>query len=131
MVDMKLAFEGGADTKSAFIEVPEFMPPSSLWLPDPDGEAHDIFRSSCTANKWCYLRSCTSNAYIESQKKQRKNIESEIDLIFEEYEAEKQQGNDGVDRFKQLMEDKDVLRLLPGTVPGFALRNRRWCKCFL
>lgn len=125
---MKLAFEGGPDTGKASIEVPVFRSPTSLWLDHPRGEAPDLFGASDCSNKWCYSTGCTSDVYTSSQKKQRDRIASEIKLLLEDIESEKQRGKKGLKRLKQLMEDKDIIRLLPGAVPGFALRNRRWGK---
>ncbi|KAL9118847.1 MAG: hypothetical protein Q9187_004598 [Circinaria calcarea] len=126
VVDMKLAFEGGPDTDKAFINVPEFKSPASLWLSEALGEAYDLFGKSNCPRKWCYGRECTSNVYSGSQRKQRDKIESNIKLVLEEYENVKQQGKDGLEQFGQLMADNDIIRLLPGAVPGFALRNRKW-----
>lgn len=52
-------------------------------------------------------------------------------LLLEEYEIEKSDQNDGMRKFKQYMEEKDLIRILPGVVPGFALRNRKWGKFVL
>ncbi|KAI9641150.1 hypothetical protein NHQ30_010580 [Ciborinia camelliae] len=115
----------GPDTDKAFIKVPEFRSPASLWLNDVEGEIYDLYEKSECSHKWCYR--CSSNAYIKSQKTQRNEIESKIKLVFEEYESEKQQrGKNGLKYLKKLMENNDMIRLLPGAVPGFALRNRKW-----
>jgi len=63
---------------------------------------------------------------MESQKRLQYKFESGIKLVLEEYESEKQRGKEGREKFKRLMQEKDIIRLLPGTVPGFALRNRKW-----
>jgi len=123
---VKLAFEGGIGAGKAFIRAPEFASPARLWLPDSRGEAYDLFGKSKCSQKWCYSPDCTSNVYISSQKKQRHKIESDIKVVLEEYESEKQGGKEGQVEFKQLMEGNDITRLLPGEVPGFALRNRKW-----
>ncbi|KAK3331865.1 hypothetical protein B0T19DRAFT_354221 [Cercophora scortea] len=126
VVDVKLAFEGGREADKALIEVPEMRSLTSLWLPDSAGEAFDLFGKSSCPRKWCYSRGCTANVYIGSQKLQRDKIENDIKLGLEEYEGEKQRGKEGEDRFKKIMEEKEIVRLLPGAVPGFALRNRKW-----
>ncbi|RSL39551.1 hypothetical protein CEP53_013974 [Fusarium sp. AF-6] len=125
VVDMKVAFEGGTDEEESLIQVPKFTSPAFLWLPN-DGGIYNIFGKPNCSHSWCHHRDCTSDLYIESQKKQRDTIESEIKLILEEYGNEKKRGNEGLDRIRQLMEEKDIIRLLPGAVPGFALRNRKW-----
>jgi hypothetical protein len=132
VVDVKLAFEGGPDTEKANMEIPSFRSPASLWLSDPPFEAYSLFGKPKCSHRWCYNRACcTSDLYIETQKKQRYKIESDIKVVLEEYETEKQRGKEGWDRFKHLLKDKDITRLLPGAVPGFALRNRKWGKCSL
>ncbi|RSM19486.1 hypothetical protein CDV31_001646 [Fusarium ambrosium] len=50
----------------------------------------------------------------------------QIKLILEEYDNEKKRGSEGLGRIKKLMEDNDIIRLLPGAVPGFVLRSRKW-----
>ncbi|KAK3682063.1 hypothetical protein B0T22DRAFT_530543 [Podospora appendiculata] len=103
------------EADKALIEVPELRSLTSLWLPDSSGEAFDLFGKSSCPRKWCYSRGCTTNVYISSQKRQREKIENEIKL-----------GKEGEERFKKIMEEKDIIRLLPGAVPGFGLRNRKW-----
>ncbi|RSM12541.1 hypothetical protein CEP52_002422 [Fusarium oligoseptatum] len=49
-----------------------------------------------------------------------------IKLILEECDNEKKRGSEGLGRIKKLMEDNDIIRLLPGAVPGFVLRSRKW-----
>ncbi|RSL48360.1 hypothetical protein CEP54_012954 [Fusarium duplospermum] len=60
------------------------------------------------------------------QKRKRFTIESRIKLILEEYYNENKRGSEGLGRIKKLMEDNDIVRLLPGAVPGFVLRSRKW-----
>ncbi|APA16115.1 hypothetical protein sscle_16g108850 [Sclerotinia sclerotiorum 1980 UF-70] len=128
-INMKLAFEGGSSTDKSFIEVPEFKSLSSLWLYNSRMETYELLGKSdySCSNKWCYNQDCTSNVYVESQKTQRNKIQSKIELVLEEYESEKkQQHKDDVGWLKKLMADNDIITLLPGAVPGFALRNRKW-----
>jgi len=56
------------------------------------------------------------------------SAEAEIHIkhVLEEYDREKSRGLDGLESFKRLLESKEFIQLLPGTVPGFALRKRRW-----
>ncbi|TGO15084.1 hypothetical protein BTUL_0044g00230 [Botrytis tulipae] len=127
VVDVKLAFEGGPDADKAFINVPEFESPAYLWLNDAAGEVFDIYGKSTCSHKWCYSRDCTSNVYIGCQKRQRYKIDSKIKTALEDYESEKQgKGNNGLEYVKDYMENNGIIRLLPGAVPGFALRNRKW-----
>ncbi|KAI1139707.1 hypothetical protein F5Y05DRAFT_330604 [Hypoxylon sp. FL0543] len=125
VVDVKLAFESGTGAQEV-IQVPEFLPLGSLWLMGLGGGACDLFGKSSCGHKWCYNRKCTTDIYARSQRIQRTKVESHVKLVLEEYESEKKRGEEGQDRFKQLIENRDLVRLLPGAVPGFALRNRRW-----
>ncbi|KAI0381928.1 hypothetical protein F5Y04DRAFT_270592 [Hypomontagnella monticulosa] len=124
VVDLKLAFESGPELEKASIAIPTFRSPTSLWLSDTSGEARSLFGASICSQRWCW--GCKKDVYIDSQKKQREKIESDLKLVFEEYESEKKRGEEGLRHFGQLMEKSDLVRLLPGTVPGFALRNRKW-----
>jgi len=126
-----MAFEGGPDAQNSTIEVPSFGLPSALWLyypPNMNGEL--LWQSKCS-NRWCYSPGCVPCAYNRSQKRVRDKIESDIRLVMEEYESEKQRGTEGIVHFKQTLVQRDLVRLLPGAVPGFALRNRRWGKSTL
>ncbi|RSL82429.1 hypothetical protein CEP51_005150 [Fusarium floridanum] len=126
VVDMKVAFEDGSNEESGPIQVPKFTSPTSLWLANAEMGAYDLFGKPTCSHLWCYHRNCTSDVYIESQKRKRFTIESRIKLILEEYDNEKKRGSEGLGRIKKLMEDNDIIRLLPGAVPGFVLRSRKW-----
>ncbi|KAI1121218.1 hypothetical protein F5Y10DRAFT_288721 [Nemania abortiva] len=127
IIDMKLAFEGDQDLRENFIEVPKFDSPSKLWLTRITRQVSDVMAQGTCNNVWCYDRTaCAKNVYTDSQRKMRDTIESEIKLVLEEYETYKQPGSGGEKRFQDLMEEKEMTILLPGAVPGFALRNRRW-----
>ncbi|KAI1753757.1 hypothetical protein F4782DRAFT_545533 [Xylaria castorea] len=126
IVDVKLAFEGDHDLEKQSIEVPKFNSPANFWLERPYGGAYNVIGKTSCSNPWCYDKSCTGNVYNESQRRRQYGDISEIRLVLEEYETLNRRGIGGRKRFRRLMEDKDVVRLLPGALPGFALRNRRW-----
>lgn len=127
VVDMSIAFEKkGDDDSEAVIVAPSFDPVSSLWLGGNSGEVYDLFGTSSCPYKWCYSRKCTSNAYIDYQREQREKVASEIKVVLEEYENEAHHDKSALDMFKKSLENKDIMRLLPGVVPGFVLRNRKW-----
>lgn len=84
-----------------------------------------MYRCSC-AILWCHSPDCTWDQYTDQQKKHRDKVEANMKLLLEEYEIEKSDQNDGMRKFKQYMEEKDLIRILPGVVPGFALRHRKW-----
>ena len=125
VVDIKLAFE-----ERYLVKDPGFQSPAALWFNEPIGESFDLVTRSSCPYKWCYSRKCTANLYRIVQKQQRAGIESKIRLVLEEYESEKRQGKEGLKRFKETMEEHGMLELLPTSVPGFALRNRKWSEYF-
>lgn len=57
---------------------------------------------------------------------QAQKVAPKIKALLEEYESSKFQTVESLEELKKYMEEKDLIRLLPGTVPGFALRNRKW-----
>ncbi|KAK7749143.1 hypothetical protein SLS62_008431 [Diatrype stigma] len=122
VVDLRLAFEGGSETKKGSIEIPAFRSPTSLWLTSDPDQVGEIYGDP--GFKWSW-GACT-DLYYDSQKEQRGKIESEVKLVLEEYENLKQRGEEGLEHFRKLMASKDLIRLLPGSVPAFALRNRKW-----
>ncbi|KAL2673850.1 hypothetical protein Neosp_012294 [[Neocosmospora] mangrovei] len=72
-----------------------------------------------------YLVALTCGASIGIKRK-RATAESKIKFILEEYDTEKKRGTEGIDRIKELMQENDIIKLLPGAVPGFVLRSRKW-----
>lgn len=128
MVDVKLAFEGGPDIDSAFIEPPELRFAGSLRVPEQPPRGYDIYKTGGCSYKWCYDAVCNLNPYNGAQHTMRQFIGSKVKTILEECETENQRGKNSIDGIKQLMKDNDLIRLLPGALPGFALRNRKWGK---
>jgi len=131
VVDVKLAFEGNEETENANIVKPKFLSLASFWLTDPADAplaAYSLFGKPTCLHRWCCNKDCTSDLYIDAQKRQTGNIESAIKLVLEEHETGKQRREGLLTKFEELMIDKDIIELLPGEVPGFALRNRKWGK---
>ncbi|KAK0707756.1 hypothetical protein B0H67DRAFT_321770 [Lasiosphaeris hirsuta] len=130
VLDIKLAFENDSSPGKGSILVPRLSSSiSGPWLALRYDEAYDIFGRATASHcyrKWCYNRRCTYNLYMDTQRRLRDKIEADAKLMLEEYESEIQLGSEGIERFQDLMEKRDLIRLLPGTVPGFALRNRKW-----
>ncbi|KAK3349666.1 hypothetical protein B0T25DRAFT_247604 [Lasiosphaeria hispida] len=131
VLDIKLAFENDQSPGKEQILVPRLSgAPSGPWLALRYDEAHDTFGRvpgpAACFRKWCYNRRCTYNLYMDTQRRIRDKIEADAKLVLEEYESERQLGYEGLARFQDLMEKRDLIRLLPGAVPGFALRNRKW-----
>ncbi|PQE28829.1 aaa family atpase protein [Rutstroemia sp. NJR-2017a BBW] len=126
VVDAKLAFEGGPDIDNAFIDPPEFKPAAFFMIPGQLPRTFDIYKTNRCAYKWCYDQTCNISPYVGAQHTLKQLISSKVKTILEECKTENQRGKNGIDSIKQLMKDNDLIRLLPGALPGFALRNRKW-----
>jgi hypothetical protein len=128
VVDVKLAFEGGPDIDRAFIDSPEFRGVGAFRVPEMFIGRYDIYKNVHCAYKWCYGRRCNSNTYTSLQHAIQSFIGAKVRNILEECETESQRGKNNIESIKQLLKDNDLIRLLPGELPGFALRNRKWGK---
>ncbi|KAF2996525.1 hypothetical protein E8E14_000232 [Neopestalotiopsis sp. 37M] len=131
IVDIKLAYEGGRDIEEALIKVPQVstvVDGPILWLHKAPGATSNVIArtSFCTHHKRCIASSCTTDRYENTQTDKAITILSAADLILEEYETEILRGPEGLAQFTQLMTERNYIELLPGMVPGFALRNRKW-----
>lgn len=123
IVDVKLAFEGDQDPEQQSIEIPKFN--SLFWL--PYSGVYDALGKSFCLNPWCYDFRCTLNVYSRPGGNIQNDITSAVKIVLEECETLKQDRSRVKDIFR-LMKGEDLVTLLPGAVPGFALRNRRWGK---
>ncbi|KAF8861394.1 P-loop containing nucleoside triphosphate hydrolase protein [Acephala macrosclerotiorum] len=132
IVDFRLAVQ---EFKPALKEFESIFPTFShgltnFWYNIKSNHLTEFVGSPCSA-QWCYSCEHMNDRYVEQQKKQREKIEAKIKALLEEYGLENSDQVEGIERFKQYMEDHDLIRLLPGVVPGFALRNRRWIQADL
>ncbi|ETS76967.1 hypothetical protein PFICI_10841 [Pestalotiopsis fici W106-1] len=130
VVDIKLAYEGGRDIAEALIKVPIISPgvrDAVVWMPGVFEASHNIFgkRPSCS-HRWCISLQCTYDCYNTGQATQGHKMLTDADLVLEEYESEMLRGLEGLAQFTQLMAERNLVELLPGMIPGFALRNRKW-----
>lgn len=105
--------------------MPNFTPISGLWPPEELGEAFEVYRTKCP-HGWCHKLDCLRDPCYASQATQVEKIEREIKSVLEEHEDGSLRQGETSDWFKKYMEEKDLVRFLPGVVPGFALRNRKW-----
>lgn len=105
--------------------MPKFTNISGLWPPASPDELFEIYNTNCS-HGWCHKLECFGDPYYTSQATQVEKIEREIKSILEEYEDGTLHSRDNSKWFETYMEEKDLIRLLPGVVPGFALRNRKW-----
>ncbi|KAI2619431.1 P-loop containing nucleoside triphosphate hydrolase protein [Hypomontagnella submonticulosa] len=79
---------------------------------------------NCDHGPSCRRWSCTRELYSE---RYRINfIESDLRRYLHEYEAEETDPKLAAEAMRKIMEQKDFIRLLPGEVPGYVLRNRKW-----
>ncbi|PYI00642.1 hypothetical protein BO78DRAFT_424299 [Aspergillus sclerotiicarbonarius CBS 121057] len=124
MVDFRMAFEeyheSFQDPKPA---VPQFTSLTAFW---PDIDARQFYEYySCGDNIWCEP-SCISEFYSTYQKRQREQREPKVKILIEESEYEKVYDKEAMELLKDYMEGDDLLQHLPGVVPCYALRNRKW-----
>ncbi|KAM7212416.1 aaa family atpase protein, partial [Rhypophila decipiens] len=116
VVDMKLAYESEANG----IDAPKFAPLTTFWIADNSlMEAFDLLGKPTCSNQWCYDGKCLARLYVAYQMGLRNTMDHKIKPTLEQY---------NVDRygFTELLETRGLISLLPGVVPGFALRNRKW-----
>lgn len=126
MVDFKLSLQ---EYHSHFASkqglVPRFSLISSYWPNIPDDEIFELHYSDCEW-EWCHRPGCQWDKYYVSQAAQIKNLEPAINSLFDEYENDKRGNDISFENFRSALEARDLVRLLPGVVPGFVLRNRKW-----
>lgn len=128
IVDFKSSFqEYQHEFRDPDDAVPKFTPISGLWPNEELGETYEIYKTKCT-DGWCQKLDCLRDPCYASQATQVEKIEREIKSILEEYEDASLRQREGAEWFKKYLEEKDLIRFLPGVVPGFALRNRKWGK---
>lgn len=126
IVDFKLAF---TEYQKSFPEddsvVPKFVPLTKFWPTVGDDEIPDFSRS-CN-DLYCHRKSCIVNEYYSNQRRQLAKLQPTIRQWLEDFDNMADKDEQNVN-FKAYMQEKDLIRLLPGVVPGFSLRNRVWGK---
>lgn len=85
----------------------------------------EFYGQDCS-DLWCHKYGCVCEAYDSFQSSQVRKITPRIKALLEEDETVKLYQKESLQEFKKYMEDNDLIRLLPGVVPGFVLRNRKW-----
>lgn len=125
MIDFRTAFEEYHDSfRTSKPVVPQYSSLTAFW-PDAYGGEFFEYYGSCSDNAWCGS-TCISEFYLSNQKMKQQQMETKIKTLIEESEYEKVHDKDDYARLKEYMEKHDLIQLLPGVVPGYALRNRRW-----
>lgn len=135
VVDLKLSFteyekefpEDDMVTPNFKTFSDSFWPEMSQCLYDFNGWAMSFSSSGCIHGPYCHGFGCVKDLYDASQKEQLETLEPRIQDLIEEADFMPQEPSD-IDRFKTYLEDQDLIVLLPGVVPGFALHNRAWGK---
>ncbi|KAI1461615.1 hypothetical protein F4805DRAFT_412694 [Annulohypoxylon moriforme] len=80
--------------------------------------------TQCTHKKPCRRVNCSRDMYTESFKVDKINPSLRRSLC--DYEPEEKDSKLAIQAIKKHMEATDFIRLLPGSVPGFVLRSRKW-----
>ncbi|KAK3988845.1 hypothetical protein QBC44DRAFT_242802 [Cladorrhinum sp. PSN332] len=128
VVDTKLAFEGDSSLGSNQVQAPKFISGPRFWLskPLPHGlkERGVLLGAPACQYPRCQNLFCipAENWSVDSTHVAREKTETVLKALLEEQER----ADEGPSSFQKKMEETDMIRLLPGTVPGFALRNRKW-----
>lgn len=89
----------------------------------PVPEVMQLYGSRCR-EPWCRSTTCVTGGYmgrtyIEQERMSHRKIKDQL----KEHVPSKLQKSENMDRFRSYMEKNDFIRLLPGTVLAFALRN--------
>ncbi|KAK1750914.1 hypothetical protein QBC47DRAFT_392881 [Echria macrotheca] len=128
IVDMRLAYQGGSDDSDRqHIDIPlDTVSNQPRWVWSSGLETANIYYGRACRRPWCFEVPHVYDAYTDFQRSCKDVTENRVNQILEEYETLEQQGKNGQAEFATLLESNDFIRLLPGAVPGFALRNRKW-----
>ncbi|KAJ6035875.1 hypothetical protein N7540_000154 [Penicillium herquei] len=127
VVDFRTAFEEyRKEFRGSASDTPQFSSLTSFW-PDTGEEEFYEYYSSCGDSIWC-KHDCIRELYSDHQQMQLQKMESKVKTLIEECGYEKMQHPEDNEGLKELMEKHDLLRLLPGAVPGYALRHRKWVR---
>ncbi|KAI0167870.1 hypothetical protein BJ166DRAFT_590356 [Pestalotiopsis sp. NC0098] len=132
VVDIRLAYEGGRDIDEALIKVPAMSsgvsgPGPPVWMINFFAACPNVFTKMNSCGQiWCTSPHCVHEEWDRGRDEKAFKILSDVDLVLEEYETEILRGSAGLAQFSYLMAERNIIELLPGMVPGFALRNRKW-----
>ncbi|KAH6962419.1 hypothetical protein BKA56DRAFT_498091 [Ilyonectria sp. MPI-CAGE-AT-0026] len=105
--------------------VPRFTSATMLGLLLREAAVIEFYKHKC-GELWCHKSDCIFEAYGSYQLSQISQITLRTKALLEEDEIIKPTRKESLEKFKKYMEDNDLIRLLPGVVPAFALRNRKW-----
>ncbi|KAL2289203.1 hypothetical protein FJTKL_02231 [Diaporthe vaccinii] len=86
---------------------------------------HSYATQACLDGPYCYRRTCGCDRYNYTQLFKLRKLQQRIQDVLEEFDPLPNEQDD-IDSFKDFLENNDLIELLPGSVPGFSLRNRVW-----
>lgn len=107
--------------------VPVFRSLTYHWIQRMMNEPFEFCQTRCE-DVWCCKPTCVADTYLGSLRTrlQRKGIEISTQLEELASECARQADKGGMQKLSSYMEKGNLVRLLPGVVPAFALRSRRW-----
>lgn len=119
-IDLKLAYQQQPELQPRFMSLSDcgflMHPRQIMELP----KRHD----DCTDHKPSWT--CFSDQYISYQKKMRSSVRHAVRTLFEDMEVHELRDEKNRDRVMKMIEEKDLLCLLPCSVPAYALLLRKW-----
>ncbi|KAK1831939.1 aaa family atpase protein [Podospora conica] len=89
------------------------------------GVVMQFYFSTCD-QPWCPSTSCVSDGYSIHHTLKEGPLLRYITTSIDEYVPGMLRKKGNMDQFKSYIEKNNLARLLPGVVPAFALRNRKW-----
>ncbi|KAF3768739.1 hypothetical protein M406DRAFT_286719 [Cryphonectria parasitica EP155] len=134
IVDFKTAFEQSSDLPDILEIRPDFETKTE-WPRTTEGsqpEAHDWYRHDevdgerSISHRWCYANNCQRPSYYEIQDAESQKILQQIALAFESHATQQAKSKKARGEFRSYLENTGLIKLFPGIVPGYALRNRKW-----
>lgn len=86
---------------------------------------HSYATQTCLDGPYCYRRTCGCDRYNYTQLFKLRKLQQRLQDVLEEFDPLPKEQDD-INSFKDFLENNDLIELLPGSVPGFSLRNRVW-----
>ncbi|KAF5661965.1 ATPase family AAA domain-containing protein [Fusarium circinatum] len=126
IVDFKLAYtEKHEFSSEPNVVAPKFQSLQDVWFMSTTDDRTELATLGCGISG-CTIIGCGDDAYPLSQKTQAEKMKVEVEQLLEDYEPRDLSREDDLRLLKQNMRSDGLLYLLPGVVPGFALRNKTW-----
>ncbi|KAF5635828.1 ATPase family AAA domain protein [Fusarium sp. NRRL 52700] len=126
IVDLKLAYtEKHEYSSEPNVVAPKFQSLQDVWPVSTTDDRNELATRGCGI-AGCTVFGCGDDAYPLSQKTQAEKMKVEVEQLLEDYEPRDLSREDDLGLFKENMRRDGLLHLLPGVVPGFALRNKTW-----